>query len=50
MCGGKLGPESAASGRLGPGRWPTDDDMSLGAVTLEVYYRYLPLYKLDGEL
>ena len=22
---------------------------SLGALTLEVYYRYLPLYKLDRE-
>ena len=43
-------PGVGAPRRIGSGRWPVACIMtSLSALTLEVYYRYLPLYKLDTE-
>ena len=47
LRGGKLEPCRAGKGRLGRRRRTADDDC-LSALTLEVYYRYLPLYKLDA--
>ena len=47
LRGGKLEPCCAGKGRLGRRRRTPDDDCPYPALTLEVYYRYLPLYKLD---
>ena len=43
----ELGP---GEGHMGHGRRPADDDVALACLTLEIYYRYLPLFKVDQEV
>ncbi|MCP4374807.1 MAG: hypothetical protein GY794_01300, partial [bacterium] len=46
----KTGPDA---GTWSPGQWKASGKLvttAMGALSLEVYYRYLPMYKVDGDM